>query len=695
MKDFKPLTFFLIIAIIIGIIPKFALAEETLPEPSEKQGFLQPIEQKTEVPEGYTGIYTAEDMDNIRNDLSGKYILMADIDLAPLGNWQPIGQCQTGILNPEHDSSHPADTPLLIDDRIPFTGEIDGNGYTIKNMNIVVNNTVDRMVSVGLIASAENCMVKNLGITSASLNGNVSGILRYGGIFGECCCCAIENCFSEADIVVDNKIADNIGITGFAGRVYIPHKMSVKDRLEKLIRIDDCANYGDITIIEKDGTDYEAVGICGIGGYNIRNCINAGNMRFEVSGKHAIGTDLSVSGITLGPVPVFDSINSGDISVILEDARFENDIPVRACSWIEIAGIVTGGGAMVEYNMPTENCINYGNVSIKLNNVFTVGYFTIGMGGIGGHTDFAACRNSGNEGKISFEAVDLTALSEETFGYSDICVLSIGGIFGTQHGSGCEYLTSCYNTGTIDVNVKNVTDGTAVHIGGICGGFGEEYMDEDKGRHMYFADCYNTGDITVYSDAICYVGGMAGWFSLTVPFPNDPIAYVENCYNTGNIAVTGKDKKVGVITGFTLAGNNADSNIFKLRNVYYSNTDLPCVGQSSGRVRFENNKLLTDSEMKSKESFAGFNFVKTWGIDEEINGGRPYLRAFYGDIGEAQPGDVNMDGTVNTGDAVQILKNSAGMIELDDEQEAIADMNNDGKVNTTDAVQILKYCAGM
>ena len=33
------------------------------------------------VPAGYTGIYTVEDLYNVRNDLTGNYILMNDIDL--------------------------------------------------------------------------------------------------------------------------------------------------------------------------------------------------------------------------------------------------------------------------------------------------------------------------------------------------------------------------------------------------------------------------------------------------------------------------------------------------------------------------------------------------------------------------------------------------------------------------------------
>lgn len=75
------------------------------------------------VPEGYTGIYTINDLYAVRNNLSGKYILMNDIDMsetAPGGDWdngngwKPIGSSGENA----------------------FTGIFDGNGYAIKNMHI-------------------------------------------------------------------------------------------------------------------------------------------------------------------------------------------------------------------------------------------------------------------------------------------------------------------------------------------------------------------------------------------------------------------------------------------------------------------------------------------------------------------------------------------------------------------------------
>ena len=53
--------------------------------------FIIPVTHLKTVPAGYKGIYTAQDLDNIRNNRSGKYILMNDIDLSSWGEWTPIG----------------------------------------------------------------------------------------------------------------------------------------------------------------------------------------------------------------------------------------------------------------------------------------------------------------------------------------------------------------------------------------------------------------------------------------------------------------------------------------------------------------------------------------------------------------------------------------------------------------------------
>lgn len=75
--------------------------------------FIQDVDSLTydeAIAEGYTVITSADDLQAINNNLSGKYILMGDIDLSG-ENWTPIGDLSD-----------------------PFTGEFNGNGYTVSNL---------------------------------------------------------------------------------------------------------------------------------------------------------------------------------------------------------------------------------------------------------------------------------------------------------------------------------------------------------------------------------------------------------------------------------------------------------------------------------------------------------------------------------------------------------------------------------
>lgn len=78
--------------------------------------FLSESERQETVPEGWVGIYTVEDLDNIRHDLDGQYILMNDLTFAD-GDapFTPIGSRQE-----------------------PFTGRFDGNGHVIQGLVIEV-----------------------------------------------------------------------------------------------------------------------------------------------------------------------------------------------------------------------------------------------------------------------------------------------------------------------------------------------------------------------------------------------------------------------------------------------------------------------------------------------------------------------------------------------------------------------------
>ena len=131
--------------------------------------FITPVSQLSEeeaLAQGYTLIKTAEDLDNIRNDLSGKYILMNDIDLSSYSSWKPIG-----------------------DEVNNFTGEFNGNGHVIENLKI--SNSTEDLVGLFGISTG---IIKNLGLENVDISGigNDSGAGAIASVASY-----IDNCYAQ------------------------------------------------------------------------------------------------------------------------------------------------------------------------------------------------------------------------------------------------------------------------------------------------------------------------------------------------------------------------------------------------------------------------------------------------------------------------------------------------------------------
>ena len=80
------------------------------------------VVQLDEVPEGWIGVWTVEDLDAVRDDLEASYILMEDLAFTPedfedggrfAGGWKPIGT-----------------------EKSPFIGTFNGNGHVIHGLYI-------------------------------------------------------------------------------------------------------------------------------------------------------------------------------------------------------------------------------------------------------------------------------------------------------------------------------------------------------------------------------------------------------------------------------------------------------------------------------------------------------------------------------------------------------------------------------
>lgn len=126
------------------------------------------------IPEGYIAITNADELNAVRNNLSAKYILLNNIDLAdsPHNNdtdgWSPLGE----VLEE------------------PFIGIFDGNDKTISNLKVKTTSDF-----AGLFGIVQNAEIKDLSLSNVS----VEGVMATGALAG---------------IAYDNVIIDNTHATG-------------------------------------------------------------------------------------------------------------------------------------------------------------------------------------------------------------------------------------------------------------------------------------------------------------------------------------------------------------------------------------------------------------------------------------------------------------------------------------------------
>ena len=192
-------------------------------------GAIDWVRQDEEAASGVITIGSAEELAAINENLSGHFVLTADIDLAGI-EWAPIGAFLPG-------GGEEGEVPDLT---VAFTGTFDGQGHTIRNL------TVDRPEAwaVGLFGCIAGAEVGDFTLENAAVDGmmmaadavgyayrsTVSGVKlvngrvtahyaemgaegMYGGIAGAGLESLITGCEVQADIVIPDGTA-NAGLVG-------------------------------------------------------------------------------------------------------------------------------------------------------------------------------------------------------------------------------------------------------------------------------------------------------------------------------------------------------------------------------------------------------------------------------------------------------------------------------------------------
>ena len=230
-------------------------------------------------------IATAEQLDRIRDDLTGHYTLIGDIDFSGYENWMPIGTFQ-----PRSDAPEDAEVPHP---DYAFTGTFDGAGHTISNLTI----SCEAPMGAGLFGCASGTESNAASIGHFTLKDvNVSGFYLVGGAVG----LQFMNCpVSDIHLEGDNKLTGMQGIGGIIGTGFD--------------LISDCSATADVIVSGDDGA---CAGLIAGGTTmsSIKNCqVTGGRITAEGNATWGFG---ALCGAPWGAAEITDCKVSGTVITV-------------------------------------------------------------------------------------------------------------------------------------------------------------------------------------------------------------------------------------------------------------------------------------------------------------------------------------------------------------------------------------------
>ena len=289
---------------------------------------------------GGIAIYNVSELQQIGSvgtlPMNGMYYLAGDIEVSGTNNFTPLGTSSS-----------------------PFTGTFDGNGYTIKGINMTQTG------DVGLFGYTSGAVIRNVAMEAGSLtsSGNGSTSAYAGAIVARAMDgTTIINCYNTCTVTGESFVG---GIVGDGADC----------------KIERCYNTGSILINGTQTTVYAAGIIGDISGGSVKMCYNAGS-------------------VTVTP-SVTSTASSRAAGVVM-----------RATSGTDVAncyntGTITGGTVYGVYGSPNAGsyCYNVGGLVATVGTAYGVSY--------GGNDNYYldTCGNTasavGNLSKTSLELKDL------------------------------------------------------------------------------------------------------------------------------------------------------------------------------------------------------------------------------------------------------------------------------------------------
>lgn len=457
--------------------------------------------------------------------------------------------------------------PLFIGNNT-FMGELDGAGFTVKNVAYTTNNTYQAAIGcIDLTGVVRNLKIQGA-VTSAKANTGGFSAKVYG---------TVENCENLVNVTATSgsghsgfgnvygdarlvNVTNRATVKGSSGQVAgISHNVAEGAYFEKVV------NYGTVGSTST-GTAFSNFGGIAATCYpaTFIDCRNEGKFEFgNPSGAQQVG----------GIIGNANATATARRHMVITRCSNLADINGKAA----LAGIVA--------NMSNQNCVleitdcrNDGNIA----SVSTAS----GTGAISGitsfHTPGSVIRGCDNHGNIS---------SVKTVYASGI----VGGYKGMGNQNLPTLVADCHNYGSIEAKGNQgggiaaqannfMTIDSCSNHGKVTGGFGLGGIIAQLGSNdVRIAHCYNEADIesTVYR-----AGGLIGWGN------NESV--VEECFNTGNVSSTSTVQGTSATSANSIGGLAGYSGCTFIR--CYNTGSVKGLSQVGGLVgqTFKNRTKLYD-----------------------------------------------------------------------------------------------------
>lgn len=351
-------------------------------------GFIKPVSKLHSGKTGYKEIRTVEELQNISSNLDGFYILMNDLDLSSVTNWEPIGNAKT-----------------------PFRGIFSGNGYSISNMKINqdlkvnIRNDYDIATEgycIGLFGYVDDGLIENLSLIDVQIDCFVLDDTLYtlcvGSISGRCASRKIEinNCYATGYInIKTSKENDDYADIYTGGLVGLMSGESILT-----------SSYNKVNLCVNTNFSSYVGGVAGEITYNatIHDCFNAGSINVTSSDVSSMAGGIVGDNISAWTPSIWNCYNIGDVNLLSASRQ------------------AYAGGIAGRCSDQIRNCYNLGSIKANSNYDIDERYEVIAAsGGIVGYNRAEKSRIlfCYNRGDICASSINSSSYEGQIIGYSD------------------------------------------------------------------------------------------------------------------------------------------------------------------------------------------------------------------------------------------------------------------------------------